>query len=112
MAANVAVWLLSDWMSRRHVILRTLLALLGFSVFLIFLIGALKVLGLIGITISGAPPLAWVNLNLQQLSGWFESKLPSAVWIVIKGFTLLLIALFGIFVFWRLGKRPPKPKMT
>jgi len=108
-AANVAVWLLSDFMSRRHVILRTLLAVLGFSVFLIFLIGVLKVLGLIGITIGGAPPLAWVNLNLQQLSGWFESKLPSAVWIVIKGFTLLLIALLGILVFWRLGKRPPKP---
>ena len=96
-------------MSRRHVILRTLLAVLGFAVFLIFLIGVLKVLGLIGITIGGAPPLAWVNLNLQQLSGWFESKLPSAVWIVIKGFTLLLIALLGILVFWRLGKRPPKP---
>ena len=109
-AANVAVWLLSDFMSRRHVILRTLLAVLGFSVFLVFLIGALKVLGLIGITIGGAPPLAWVNLNLQQLSGWFESKLPSAVWTVIKGFTLLLIALFGIFVFWRLGHRPDQPK--
>ena len=111
-AANVAVWLLSDWMSRRHVILRTLLSLLGLSVFVIFLIGALKVLGLIGITIGDATPLAWVNQNLNQLSGWFESKLPTAVWKVIQLFTLLLMALLGIFVFWRLGKRPAKSKMT
>jgi hypothetical protein len=114
-AANVAVWLLSDFMSRRHVILRTLLAVLGFSVLLVFLIGALKVLGFIGIFIGSEPPLpplAWVNLNLQHLSGWFESKLPSAVWTVIKGFTLLFFALIGILVFWRLGNRPDQPRTT
>ena len=105
-AINVAVWLLSDFMSRRHVILRTLLALLGVSVFLIFLIGALKVLGLIGITIRNAPPLAWVGLNLQQLSGWFESKLPTFIWKGIKYLSLILIALAGIIGFWKLGKRP------
>ena len=107
-AANVAVWLLSDWMSRRHVILRSLLSLLALSVFLIFVIGALKVLGLIGITIGDATPLAWVSQNLQQLSGWFESKLPTALWKGIQSFSLVLIALVGIFVFWRLGKRPAK----
>ena len=109
-AANVAVWLLSDWMSRRHVILRSLLSLLGLSVFLIFLIGALKVLGLIGIVIGDATPLTWVSQNLQQLSGWFESKLPTALWKGIQSFSLVLIVLFGIFVFWRLGKRPAKPQ--
>lgn len=105
-ATNVAVWLLSDFMSRRHVVLRSLLAVLGLSVFLIFLIGALKVLGLIGITIAGGPPLAWVGLNLQQLAGWFDSKLPIAVSKAIQLFSLLLIALVGIFAFWRLGRRP------
>ena len=105
-ATNVAVWLLSDFMSRRQVILRTLLAVLGLSMFLIFLIGALKVLGLIGITISGAPPLAWVGLNLTQLSGWFESKLPATLWKGIQAFSLILIALAGILLFWRLGHRP------
>jgi patatin-related protein len=111
-ALNVAVWLLSDFMSRRHVILRTLLAVLGFSVFVVFLIGALKVLGLIGITFGGEPPLAWVNLNLQHLSGWFESKLPGAASKFIRFFGVLLIALLGIFVFWRLGKRPRNPAGT
>jgi len=105
-ATNVAVWLLSDFMSRRHVVLRTVLAVLGFSVFLVFLIGALKVLGLIGIAIHGTPPLALVGLNLQQLAGWFDSKLPSAVSKGIQFFSLLLIALVGIFVLWRLGRRP------
>ncbi|HEX7296594.1 MAG TPA: hypothetical protein VF251_12620, partial [Pyrinomonadaceae bacterium] len=105
-ATNVAVWLLSDFMSRRRVILRTLLAVLGFSVFAIFLIGALKVLGLIGIKVGGAPPLAWVGLNLQQLAGWFDSKLPSTISKGIQLFSLLLIALLGIFGFWTLGRRP------
>lgn len=105
-ATNVAVWLLSDFMSRRHVILRTLLAVLGLSVFVVFLIGALKVLGLIHITIHGAPPLAWVGLNLQQLAAWFDRNLPSAVSKGIQLFSLLIIALVGIFAFWRLGRRP------
>ncbi|HUS12713.1 MAG TPA: patatin-like protein [Pyrinomonadaceae bacterium] len=109
---NVAVWLLSDWMSRRHVILRTLLSLLGLSVFLLLLIGALKVLGLVGITIGNATPLGWISQNLQQLLSWFEGKLPTRVWQVAQALSLLIVALFGILIFWRLGKRPGKPKMA
>lgn len=111
-AVHVAVWLLSDWMIRRHVVLRTLLSLMGFSVFLIFVIGALKVLGVIGITIGDATPLAWVSQNLQQLSGWFESKLPTFVWKIARALSLVAVALFGVIVFWRLGHRPEKPKMA
>jgi patatin-related protein len=111
-AVNVAVWLLSDWMSRRHVILRTLLSLLALSVFLLLLIGALKVLGLIGITIGDATPLGWVSQNLQQVSGWFEAKLPTSVWKIARTLSLVAVALFGVIIFWRLGKRPPKEELA
>jgi patatin-related protein len=105
-SANVISWWLNDFMQRKRTVFRFLLLLLGAGFTLLALIGALKIAWLLfGLTVEGLPPLAWISHNLQQLSGWFESKLPKAVWGFVQRFLPLLAALLGVGILWRLGGR-------
>jgi hypothetical protein len=86
--------------------LRFLILLLGAGFTLLAVIGALKMAWILfGLTIDKLPPLTWISHNLQQVSGWFESKLPKAVWGFVQRFLPLIAALFGILVLWKLGGR-------
>lgn len=103
-SANITTWLLSDFMQRKRTVFRFLILLLGAGLALLALIGALKIVWLFfDLTIDGLPPLNWINHNLHQLSGWFESTLPKAVWGFAKKFLPLFAALFGILILWMLG---------
>jgi hypothetical protein len=113
-SVNVVTWWLNDFMQRRRTILRFLILILSAGFMLLALIGALKISWLLfGLTIDELPPLTWISHNLQQLSGWFESKLPKAVWASVKMFLPLLAALLGILVLWKLGGRGThKPELS
>jgi len=103
-SVNIITWWLSDFMQRKRTVFRFLILVLGTAFALLALIGALKIAWLFfGLTIDGLPPLTWIGHNLQQLSAWFESKLPKAVWGFVQRFLPLLAALLGILVLWKLG---------
>ena len=113
-SANIISWWLSDFMHRKRTVFRFLLLLLVAGFTLLALIGALKIAWLFfGLSIDGLPPLTWVSHNLQQLSAWFESKLPKAVWGFMQRFLPLLAALLGILVLWKLGgRRTQRPELS
>jgi hypothetical protein len=113
-SVNIVTWWLNDFMQGRGVVLRFLVLLLGAGFTLLALIGALKIAWLLfGLTIDKLPPLTWISNNLQQLSGWFESKLPRAVWAFVHKFLPLLAALLGILVLWKLGgRRTQRPELS
>jgi patatin-related protein len=113
-SANIITWWLNDFMQRKRTVFRFLILLLGAGFALLALIGALKIAWLLfGMTIDELPPLTWISRNLQQLSGWFESKLPKAVWGFVQRFLPLLAALLGILVLWKLGGRGThRPKLS
>jgi patatin-related protein len=105
-SVNIVTWWLNDFMQGRGVVLRFLVLLLGAGFTLLAVIGALKMAWILfGLTIQELPPLTWIGHNLQQLSGWFEGKLPKAVWAFVHKFLPLLAALLGILVLWKLGDR-------
>jgi patatin-related protein len=113
-SVNIVTWWLNDFMQGRGVVLRFLVLLLGAGFTLLALIGALKIAWLLfGLTIDKLPPLTWISNNLQQLSGWFESKLPRAVWAFVHKFLPLLAALLGILFLWKLGgRRTQRPELS
>ncbi len=105
-SANIITWWLSDFMQRKHTVFRFLILVLAAVIALLALIGALKMSWvLFGVSIDGLPPLTWITHNLQQLSGWFKSKLPTAVFGFVQRFLPLIAALLGILVLWKLGGR-------
>lgn len=113
-AVNIAIWWMNDFIQRQRIIVGFLMLVLGAAVALLALIGALKMAWLLfGLTIGELPPLTWISQNLQQLSGWFEGKLPKAVWgWVLRGLPLLA-ALLGILALWKLGGRGTRrPKLS
>jgi patatin-related protein len=106
-SVNVIAWLLNDFMQRRRTVFRFVIILLSAMVALFAVVGALKLAGVVfGLTIHGLAPLNWVAYNLDQVSGWFESILPKAVWLFVKRFLALLALLAGLFVLWQIGGRP------
>jgi patatin-related protein len=113
-SVNIVTWWLNDFMQGKGVVLRFLVLLLVAGFTLLALIGALKIAWLFfGLSIDGLPPLTWISHSLQQLSGWFESKLPKAVWGFVQRFLPLLAALLGILVLWKLGgRRTQRPELS
>lgn len=113
-SVNIVTWWLNDFMQGRGVVLRFLVLLLGAGFTLLAVIGALKIAWILfGLTIDKLPPLTWISHNLQQVSWWFESKLPKAVWGFVQRFMPLLAALLGILVLWKLGgRRTQRPGLS